>query len=557
MVGKPIQKRRKERTMYVHEKRKRRREADFESDKPFHEQVQCSYNRFLTLIRGGKPKYEVVYDLYLDSVARGVASRFDEFDRDPMRASDLVQFKKRLKNMYDVIKQKKFEPLPISDEVRKSFYTKPKMEQKRILLTLAFEFTSFSLKIQTCTSCRSKILAKNFAGDHAYVCTKCVCLKNDQKLKMKPEEYYQQKNMLPVWYDNKGKIHYEVPDELQGLTQCEKMLIQRLSIYCPVYHIYNGNMGIKGHTCCFRKQEQDTVSTLPRSNIDLICVTKQSNNTSNDNHPEVHYLHARKSKVVSALNWLKLHHRGYKDIDIDETVLTWCTDEGSRIPDDRILSSQMESEEETIVQTATISATQEQMSTVEQGATMAECGEVTFNVTKKYSKNGYQAIEELKQKIKEMKLDIPEMSYPQVEDEPVDEYGIPHMFADAYPWLFPGGIGDGTSEPSSSELSCWAEMVLLYNDGRFMRDPIFSFHLMNFVQRHKNNQYGLYFLKDYVSDKDLILQDLKDKIEQGDTSFIERLQTFASQKLPGCDAFWRYKKKELDTWIMHHVEEGH
>jgi hypothetical protein len=144
----------------------------------------------------------------------------------------------------------------MSDEVRKSFYTKPtKIEQKKILLTLAFEFKNFSLKFQTCRSCRTKSLVKNFAGDCTYVCTKCVSLKNDLKKKMKPEEYYLQKNMLPVWYDNAGNIHYEVPDEVQGLTQCnKKMLIQRLSSYCPVYHVYNGNMGIKGHTCCFRKQ---------------------------------------------------------------------------------------------------------------------------------------------------------------------------------------------------------------------------------------------------------------------------------------------------------------
>jgi hypothetical protein len=78
----------------------------------------------------------------------------------------------------------------------------------------------------------------------------------------------------------------------------------------------------------------------------------------------------------------------------------------------------METDKETTEQAATISAGQEQLNTIQQGETMAECGEVTFNVTKKYSKDGYQAIKELKQKIKEMKLDIPEMSYPQVEDEP-------------------------------------------------------------------------------------------------------------------------------------------
>jgi hypothetical protein len=184
-------------------------------------------------------------------------------------------------------------------------------------------------------------------------------------------------------------------------------------------------------------------------------------------------------------------------------------------------------------------------------------GESTTNNYDKVTKDGYEVIKELKQHVRKNKINVPEMDYPQVEEEPIDEYNVPHMFADAYPWLFPGGIGDSIGDATGTELSRWAEMMLLYEDGRFMRDSVFVFHLMNFIQRHKNNQYGLYFLKDFIADKDITLQDIKDQIDKGDISFIEKLQTFSGQKLKGCDAYWRNKKRELDSWIMHHVEQGH
>jgi hypothetical protein len=60
-----------------------------------------------------------------------------------------------------------------------------------------------------------------------------------------------------------------------------------------------------------------------------------------------------------------------------------------------------------------------------------------------------------------------------------------------------------------------------------------------------------------MSDKETSLDDIKRAIANGDLSFIKRLQTFSGQKIKGSDAFWRDKKRELDTWIMYHLEVGH
>ena len=74
---------------------------------------------------------------------------------------------------------------------------------------------------------------------------------------------------------------------------------------------------------------------------------------------------------------------------------------------------------------------------------------------------------------------------------------ILNVFADAYPWLFPGGFGDSAPEygEKAPEALAWTRILLRYCDGHFMRDMVFSFHLMNYVQRHTNNKVAVWFIK--------------------------------------------------------------
>jgi hypothetical protein len=122
-----------------------------------------------------------------------------------------------------------------------------------------------------------------------------------------------------------------------------------------------------------------------------------------------------------------------------------------------------------------------------------ENGEYRETSNTKFGRDAYDVVKEIKKSMRENGQEIPQMDYPQIGEEPVDEYNYPHMFADAYPWLFPGGIGDGPLGQSGGILTRWAQMIIHYEDGRFMKDPYFQFHLLNYVQRHNNNQNSLYF----------------------------------------------------------------
>ena len=116
--------------------------------------------------------------------------------------------------------------------------------------------------------------------------------------------------------------------------------------------------------------------------------------------------------------------------------------------------------------------------------------------------NSIALIAELKKSVDDKKQKIPSLMFPQIDTQPIDEYSIEIFFAQAYPWMFPGGKEDASSE-CGDKLSLarkWSQTLLRYEDGRFMRDDIFTFHLYNYIQRHVNNKNTSYFYNKTISD---------------------------------------------------------
>ena len=134
-----------------------------------------------------------------------------------------------------------------------------------------------------------------------------------------------------------------------------------------------------------------------------------------------------------------------------------------------------------------------------------------------------------------------------------------NVFVNAYPWLFPGGVGD-LYDPirGQTSLKAWANHLLKYHDGRFLKDQLFCLYVHNTIQRHKNNTEGNFFFnnKHWLGANPPTLEDLKEQIRQGDFRFVSKLRYF-SQSIRGSDGYWRSKTNELKSWIDYHVSRGH
>lgn len=148
-------------------------------------------------------------------------------------------------------------------------------------------------------------------------CVSCTVSKRTQK---------DFEKILPVWTDDKGATRYDLPSELVDLTQAEKLLISPFLVYVPLHHMKQGQVGCKGHVCCFEQDVASMSYVLPRlpRDINLIRVIKKYK--EDDGQISSKTFNVRRKKVQDALRWLKQYSLAFEDVDIDFSRMDWMKD---------------------------------------------------------------------------------------------------------------------------------------------------------------------------------------------------------------------------------------
>ena len=539
-------------------------------EKQHHEKRSGRMAQFLARIIPSVSKsvvlYVAIYALYIAAVSAGVSHTFGNAATDPMMAPNQTETVLRYNNLDASVKLaesrmnhwNKRSPLAVSGEVKGVFNGGVTQKQQEILSTLDFEFRSKNLSFVRCPACSSDTLQLKPDSRECYVkCADCVKNKHTQA-------HFVKENMLPFWYDRDGKMDFSIPDELKDLSFGEKLLIQKTSVLIPVVHLKNGRLGIKGHTCMFRKDLASVCADLPRKNFKVINVVHEYATGSTDEASFTHQtFKVRRDKVLKALLWLKFHHSGYTDIIINEDNLDWMCgkDEDTLSLDNVDISDHIVDKQIQENQNETVATLQTDPSIIDADDMAMEFNGVAMEQAQDtYNRETKELIESLTGDIAKTGCDaVPVMMFPQVSEDPIDEYSQPHIFANAYPWLFPGGFGDCSSTICHDKTGAmnWCRMLIRFSDGRFMRDPVFSFHLLNFVQRHVNNKDAIYFVNRYLKDKIMTIEDIRSQIENKNFDFVHKIQQYAGTKIRGSDGWWRHRRHELDSWIGNQLELGH
>lgn len=133
------------------------------------------------------------------------------------------------------------------------------------------------------------------------------------------------------------------------------------------------------------------------------------------------------------------------------------------------------------------------------------------------------------------------------------------IFVNSYPWLFPGGIGDIYDEERGEvDFGGWAQHLMRYYDGRFMKDQLFMLHAYDTVQRHRNNNQGSWFVNSdrFIGKTPPTVEELQEQLRNGNDKYVQQLRYYC-RTLKGSDNYWRAKTSELEGWINHHVAVGH
>lgn len=132
-----------------------------------------------------------------------------------------------------------------------------------------FEEKCAEIKHGYCVYCKCvSSQLRTFELEEGSVCVKCHTKK--PWLQKNPYEG------LPVWYDENNIVQFHVPEELSCLREAEKLLISLVSVYVPLQHLAYGQMGCKGHVCCFEKDMADLCLKLPRvpENVTVVRVVR-------------------------------------------------------------------------------------------------------------------------------------------------------------------------------------------------------------------------------------------------------------------------------------------
>lgn len=404
------------------------------------------------------------------------------------------------------------------------------------------------MKHSTCKCCHRTSL--NLSVNSTGYCTqKCS--------KLKDKQHFLNKNALPVWKDEKG-VHFNLPDCITSLSTAEKMLIQKFSPIVPMHHLKYGNMGITGHCCAFEADIVGFVNTLPRqkNDVTLLRVLKKVKAEIGDQckEYEIKSFRVRKQKVYDVLIWLRQHNSEYKDIDIDMSALDWLGGNEGSLGGLVIESEDVVTATDNTPQNSDIGPAPKQARPPKQGDVISTFGYIDEGANGLLSQRDTSINHSLRESVsKSDNKKMLSVDWPIVSEKAVSEFSDKRLFVGAFPWLFPGGIGDAKDYPGS--LKEWGKHMLYYEDGRFAKDDVFCFFALNHIVRMRNSGHGRWFIDNFHKGLPDTLDEVKEKIEAGDTSFVNSL-FYYNQNITGSSPYWFKKRCELYQWINHHVEIG-
>lgn len=433
----------------------------------------------------------------------------------------------------------------------------PYSEQLALEQVFRFESRVANVTHSTCANCHECSL--NFTVNRNSICSRCQ--KKDRK-----ENYSAQNNMLPTWTDDDGATRLDVPKELSELTIAETLLIQRVAPLVPLVYIRNGTLGIKGHVCSFLQNINEVATKLPRLPENVKAIKMVRTFTGSDGQISTKTYMVNKDRVMRALWWLVRHHRDYKaayengELVIDPSNLDWLgDDEEGELPSvakiERTFDSREEADGEEV---AAVSEAQKLNPEVTETDEI-ECSGIVCNSETSVTSEAHDSLMRSLKNAANGNAKVSVLDWPQTSTEAVSEYSdTMKIFTNAFPHLFPGGIADVTDSDRTRTIdaSDWARHLLHFKDGRFARGPIWSFFTYGFVERRRNVKNGNYFVGSHISKPPRSLEELQESLRNGDSSFVNKIM-FYSKKTKGSNAYWRFKRSELYTWIDHHVAAGH
>ena len=310
-----------------------------------------------------------------------------------------------------------------------------------------------------------------------------------------------------------------VPPQLKNLSYAEQLLISRVRRSKCIVQVSSGMHKMKANVIMFENPMPKIYQRLPPPVEDLDDVlafiyTGPCRPTPEDLDRTP--LLVRKNEVGKALEWLKLNHVDYYDLDIAYDNLKAYPDDGPPVV--------------VIYRTATTNKSPEAVSAFdndkEDGVDAGPCPFVVNGITgETLNTMGPKAL--VARAMKHLKDDGGVLAIGHAE-KPESIYDNPQLYPMMFPWLFPyglGGIGRDEDDDVGMSDMMHKRRLLMYHDKHFQMDAHFPLIAFNHEQIKKSTTGG-YLLTERRNFDDIaerlmnvdlgVLEDLSKRLSQGD-----------------------------------------
>jgi len=277
--------------------------------------------------------------------------------------------------------------------------------------------------------------------------------------------YLKNKVMPPTALAN-GLWVGEVPKELSDLTFVERLLVSRVRSNRCIVHVLKGGWKMRANAIMFPTPIPKVCNILPPPIEELdeviaFMFTGVAQPTLEDTKRTP--MLARRRHISAALEWLKINHSDYADVQISQENLKLYPEEGTPVTIDYRSSIVNKHKEATSV------FDMEE----EEGVHDGDCPFVVHGITgENYSTLGKDAVRALALQHLITDKNILFVGHG---SKPESMFKNPQLFPSMMPWLFPYGLGGiGNSKiigPMSSTVQ--KKLLLMYHDKRFQTDQAF------------------------------------------------------------------------------------
>lgn len=334
-----------------------------------------------------------------------------------------------------------------------------------------------------------------------------------------------------------------VPPELQGLSQVEEMLIARALPIMRVYIKPGGQRGYSGHCINLPQNVKELASSLPRypKDLSVIIVKMKGRNDT------FKYVIVRRQKVHDALLWLAQNNPHYADVEIDELAL-------NSLPDNGVSTDLLTVETEDHI------LSDENIDFDLGPPTDNHSEDTVYNESTDMSSFlpvGQQQEQELNA-VRTQLSGNDQMSWPSVDDQPINEYQTQFLATMAFPTPFPDGKGDPTSQTLTRDVPLLERVKHLIKFAekingkwvyRFASHPRFSYWAFNMIQRKRTLEQTGIFLKQNPGEAHLTTEELREMATANDSAaFMSKVSRYVAN-IPGTNAYWHKVKEDLKAIV--------